>query len=110
MGNYWLDVLEREEKKEFHDLSAVMNSDIYHYPKGYVRSKYPTGIYMDYRKLAKNQNRDRKLRATWTKEANDDLMSWVDMSGRALTELMTKEIRQEIDRKILTDLRNASKE
>lgn len=50
MSNYWLDVLEREEKKEM----------------------------------------NRKLKSTWTREANEDL-SWHDGIGCMLKEIIERD-------------------
>ena len=50
--------------------------------------------------------RTRKMRAIWTLEASQDLRAYHDMDlERELTDLLSKELRLEIDRELIEDLR-----
>jgi hypothetical protein len=49
--------------------------------------------------------RDRKLKATWTYEAAQDLRTWHDINSKTLADEMVAEMTAEIDREILKDLR-----
>jgi hypothetical protein len=51
--------------------------------------------------------KNRKLKAVWTYEADQDLRSWHGIdAAQELTDILAEEITKEIDEEILNDLRN----
>lgn len=54
------------------------------------------------------QAQTRKLKATWSMEAQQDLTAFHSNPAAELTALLAEEIMAEIDREILEDLKNSS--
>lgn len=105
MSNYWLD-LEKigSEPKKKRVPRGPMTTNPWFAGQGMKRGKVPkiTDVFDN-----PVQRENRKLAARWTREAEEDMRAWQNVSAaESLTDLLAREIAREIDEEILCQMRS----